>query len=138
MKNKLDHFKQQKAFQAPEGYFEDFAQRMQNEVSPVAEQNTWLSRLEAVISMRLLIPGMTVIILCIVGLQLQDQLVFNEEYTFNDTDIQSYIVEEAETDDLFEWALEENFISAPVVLEEDILDYLLEDEIELDLLETYL
>ena len=76
--------------------------------------------------------------LCVIGFQLQDQYLFEGEYLINDIEIQAYLIQEAETDDVMDWAVDEDFISTPVVLEEDIMDFLIEEDIDIETLQTYL
>lgn len=138
MKKNIDQFKDQKAFNTPKGYFEDFASRMQHEIEESHAQIKWIESLKAFISLRLAIPSLAVVMLCVIGFQLQDQYLFEGEYLINDKEIQTYLIQEAETEDVMDWAVDEDFISTPVVLEEDIMDFLIEEDIDIETLQTYL
>ena len=138
MKENIEQFKNQEPFHTPKGYFEDFAARMQKEIEVSPAPTSWMERLNSFISLRLAIPSLAVIMLCVIGLQLQDQYLFEGEYMINDTEIQAYLLQETETEDVMDWAVDEDFISSPVVLEEDIMDFLIEEEIDLETLQTYL
>lgn len=138
MKNDIEQFKYQEPFRTPEGYFDDFTERVQKEIEVNSTPTSWIDRLNSFIPLRLAIPSLAVIMLCVIGMQLQDQYLFEGEYMINDTEIQAYLLQETETEDVMDWAVDEDFISSPVVLEEDIMDFLIEEEIDLETLQTYL
>lgn len=129
----INQFKKQKPFRVPENYFESFAQKMQNTISEPKELN-WFQKIFSVSILKIAIPSFLVFALCF-SIYMINNNQLNTELSIQD--ITNYILEEEDfaIQDDFEELLAMNLnLDQPSLSEDEIIDYLLEEEIELELI----
>ena len=136
----IAQFKDQKAFDVPDNYFDEFAHKMQSEIGDSAVQSRWYHKLTDLIHPRLSIPVSLALVLAYIAFtsnfdQETDQLI-------SDQDIQAYLMSEFEDDNqIYELALEEGFVESESVLidDDDLIEYLIEeDEIDIQLINDFI
>ncbi len=133
-KHNINQFKKQEAFKVPTNYFEEFALNMQNEI--VSEQpKSGLIRLFNMANLKVLVPSFVLVIICFSIYHItSSDLAY---VPISTADITEYILQEEEYQiiDEYEELLASNLnLDEPSVSDEDIIDYLVNEEIELDLL----
>lgn len=133
-KHDINQFKKQEAFKVPANYFEDFALNMQNEI--VSEQpKSGLASLFSLANLKVLVPSFALVIICFSIYHItSSDLAY---VPISAADITEYILQEEEYQilDEYEELLASNLnLDEPSVSDEDIIDYLVNEEIELDLL----
>jgi|GEM_PF-2798184 len=134
----IDRFKKEKVFQTPENYFEDFALKMSKEISEKDKiESNWM-RFVRLLQLRISLP--LAILFVIGGIILNRQNVPDNygDVIITDDQIQAYLMEETKRNDLvMDWAVEGDFIEEIEPTDEDIIEYLLEEEIEIQTLNQY-
>lgn len=134
-KKNIEQFKEQKAFKVPENYFENFALNMQHQIVEQKEELGLWQRLFSANTLKLFVPSLIIMILCFsIYFIIPKQ---NTQAFINLKDIENYILEESDyaiIDD-YEDILASNLeIEPPVLLEEDIIDYLIDEDIDIELI----
>ena len=139
--SELKKIKQQKAFKVPENYFSVLEDKVMDRIEPKEEVQkiNWLDRIVYQLQLRFSIPTAMVagLALIIIYINLDQE---KEKMVFSDAEIKNYLIEEYD-DQVEEELFAMNFQEAEVNYEmsdEDIIEFLAEEEVDLEIIEEFL
>lgn len=137
----LKKIRQQEAFKVPENYFSNFENRLMNQVSSTNEESAtnWFQLLIYQLQLRFSIPATMVacLALIIISISLDQE---KQSFIFTDGEINSYLLDAY--DDELETTLYAMTVSSQesdeLISDDEILEYLYEENVENELIEDYL
>ena len=129
----INHFKSVDAFKVPDDYFESFVYNLQHNLK-IKKKESQFFRLNLAQAFRLMIPSVLVFLLCVITFFIPKN---KNSLSLNINDIETYILNENEYELLDEYesllAINLNFEKS-TISEEQIIDYLLDEELEFELI----
>jgi hypothetical protein len=135
MNENINRFKNRKAFNTPDDYFENFALKMQNSILEKEEIN-WFQKTFSFSMLKLAIPSFAALIICL-SIYFINKSNKIEQLIISSQNITNYIIDESDFTlmDDYEQLLAFNLdLNQASLSENEIIDYLIEEEIELELL----
>ncbi len=136
----LNKIRQQEPFKVPEKYFSSMEDRVMERIQPRKEENkiNWIDRIVYQLQLRFSIPSIMVTALALIVIYISlDQE--REKLVFSDQEIKNFLLEEYdESTEAQILALTIEPTEELILTDDDLIEYLDEDNIELELIDEYL
>jgi len=137
MDEKFKNIRDQKAFKAPDGYFEALEDRILERIPLKSKQpkESWIDQLVYQLHLRFSVPLISALSLVAAVLYISLEIQPVSPLVLNDAEIADYLTEEYDEDLISEYLLSEGVQTKNTITDDEIILYLSEEYSEEELLE---